>query len=417
MIKKLFVILLILLIASTAQAARLKLPAEETYFYWINYTDADGQDQIISPTKVEGPKAKIDYTVLGVGPKNVALSVLETETGNVAIQQLKPEDGELPTAITLKEADFDRVRNVSINVTAKNGKPVESALVTLTDAANKTYSQLIEPTSRGIADFHDVAGGVVTVKVVCAGRKSVNDVDIPLEREKAAFSTDIPIPGDVPVLKPETTNPKDGSAPAQKDKAAKSHRPSTTMLLQTGVGLLLLALIAYIGFTIARAKGITFGETLRKAGVQLPGETGQAESTPAAAPEPQIDPNICPFCGQRKDQTSGACGCTVSSAPAATLSSGPRLIGIAGPYLGKIFELNADAIIVGREASNPVALTEDSTTSRRHALILRQSGQFTIQDEGSSNGTLVNGVKIMEPKAISAGDEIQIGSTRFRFEQ
>jgi len=70
---------------------------------------------------------------------------------------------------------------------------------------------------------------------------------------------------------------------------------------------------------------------------------------------------------------------------------------------------------MGREADNPIALPNDSTASRRHATITQSNGGYSIRDEGSSNGTFVNGVRITE-QALSAGDEIQIGGTKFRFE-
>jgi len=84
--------------------------------------------------------------------------------------------------------------------------------------------------------------------------------------------------------------------------------------------------------------------------------------------------------------------------------------------MGKIFEIGSDLVTVGRETGNAIVMSDDSTASRRHARIIRQDGKFFIQDEGSANGTVVNGVRISSQTQISTGDEIQIGSTRFRFE-
>jgi pSer/pThr/pTyr-binding forkhead associated (FHA) protein len=44
-------------------------------------------------------------------------------------------------------------------------------------------------------------------------------------------------------------------------------------------------------------------------------------------------------------------------------------------------------------------------------------GAFEVIDEGSSNGTYVNGQRIAGRQALSPGDEVQVGSARFRFER
>jgi pSer/pThr/pTyr-binding forkhead associated (FHA) protein len=57
----------------------------------------------------------------------------------------------------------------------------------------------------------------------------------------------------------------------------------------------------------------------------------------------------------------------------------------------------------------------DSTVSRRHAVIALDGGGHVIRDQGSSNGTFVNGARVAEAP-LRPGDEVSIGGTRFRFE-
>lgn len=414
--RTLAVLLAFMFAAVWAHAADLKLPADQEYFYWFSYTNAAGNAETTTPAKSEGPKDEIDYAELGTGSENVVLNVLDPEAGNIAVHQLRPVDDELPESIVLKKVDFDRVRNVEIAAVSKDGKPVESALVTLTDAENKKYVSVVEPTSQGVAKFQDIAAGTVTVKINCAGRKSINDINIPLERDSLVFREEIPVPGDIPTLEAVKTASAEAETAAEKERTRRQISP--TMLLQTLVGLIFLALVAYVGITVARSRGITFASALKRAGVQLPEEpdASGAPAQGAATAGQQADPSICQFCGQKKDEATGACGCTVAAAPV-TAASGPRLVGTSGQYLGSVFEISGDNVTIGRETSNSVALNDDATTSRHHARIVRQNDQFVIQDEGSANGTLVNGAKISQPTPISAGDEIQIGSTKFRFEQ
>ncbi|MCR5847890.1 MAG: DUF6382 domain-containing protein [Lachnospiraceae bacterium] len=59
-------------------------------------------------------------------------------------------------------------------------------------------------------------------------------------------------------------------------------------------------------------------------------------------------------------------------------------------------------------------LLTDSSVSRMHAQIDEAQGKLFIFDLNSSNGTYVNGKKIVsEEKEIIAGDEIRIGNVRF----
>ena len=51
--------------------------------------------------------------------------------------------------------------------------------------------------------------------------------------------------------------------------------------------------------------------------------------------------------------------------------------------------------------------------SGRHARIVAPG---TVVDEGSTNGTLVNGRAVSGRAALRPGDILQIGSTVFRFE-
>jgi pSer/pThr/pTyr-binding forkhead associated (FHA) protein len=71
---------------------------------------------------------------------------------------------------------------------------------------------------------------------------------------------------------------------------------------------------------------------------------------------------------------------------------------------------------VGREAGNALSLVTESTVSRRHATLVRSGASVAIRDEGSSNGTYVNGVKISSETELKPGDQVQFGEVRFRFE-
>jgi pSer/pThr/pTyr-binding forkhead associated (FHA) protein len=207
-----------------------------------------------------------------------------------------------------------------------------------------------------------------------------------------------------------------------------------------------------------------------------------ASVIPGAVPIPNA-PNVCEFCGQQRDPTTGGCACTVPAdggyaapagygppgydaggyaqpptmaygqdfgqggfgqpgyadpgygqpayadpayaatvmdpggygAPAAPAGSGPRLVAFEGPYAGQVFPLMAAEAGIGRDPAQDISLSQDTTTSRRHARIYNAGNGWVVRDEGSSNGTWITGVRIQE-QALFPGDAVRVGHTQFRFE-
>jgi len=89
---------------------------------------------------------------------------------------------------------------------------------------------------------------------------------------------------------------------------------------------------------------------------------------------------------------------------AAWLELGDRQL----PLVGKTFSL-------GRAKDNNVVFTS-TKVSRRHALVHAQGdSEFSLVDLGSSNGTHLNGRRVIQPVALQAGDVIQIGEQSLVF--
>jgi hypothetical protein len=84
-----------------------------------------------------------------------------------------------------------------------------------------------------------------------------------------------------------------------------------------------------------------------------------------------------------------------------------------GPGEGTTFTLDSDQITVGR-ADDAALMLDDVTVSRRHAVISRSGGVWSVADAGSLNGTYVNRSRI-DRVELAGGEEIQIGKYRFVF--
>jgi serine/threonine-protein kinase len=97
--------------------------------------------------------------------------------------------------------------------------------------------------------------------------------------------------------------------------------------------------------------------------------------------------------------------------PAPPASEGGMLLRVtAGPAAGEEIEV-ADELLIGRHATGPGRLGEDSEISRQHARVARGGAGYTIQDLGSTNGTFVDGRRIEQPEPLSGGEVIEVGGT------
>jgi pSer/pThr/pTyr-binding forkhead associated (FHA) protein len=178
-----------------------------------------------------------------------------------------------------------------------------------------------------------------------------------------------------------------------------------------------------------------------------PADAPRAKSSgPLSAPMPS---HLCPFCGAPKD-AAGNCRCTLGDAPVAASGYSPnagmnpafsapasggygspepayggvttmpgaavgRLTGAEGVTLGQVYALAGPNMVIGREPGRDIVLSGDATVSRTHARIANENGQFVVYDNGSANGTYINGVRItVQP--LHPGDIVQFGSSKFRFE-
>ena len=386
-----------------------------SYVYWFAYTDSEGTQRSTLPIRFKGKSTDLDTKALGQKYSDAELYVMDKATGNAAISDYPPAKGK---DVDLAKDDFQYIRTVRLRVVAEDGKPIESALVHITDGMNTKMTALVTPADEGVATFSDVAAGETTVRVDAENlRKTMDsDVEIPDHRSTTDFERNIKVAGDVNTVTPKVKPSAGGS----KGDRESSGGGTLTAILSTFAGLIILIVIVAVIIVVLKAKGVTAKSALQGLGAELPGDAAHQMAQNGGAPQgPAVDPNVCQYCGQRKD-ANGRCSCSVvpGMSPATATASAPsvpRLIGSQGTYAGHIFELTSSVMIIGRESDNQIALPNDTTASRRHATISQVNGGYLLQDEGSSNGTFINGAKITQ-QALTAGDEVQIGGTKFRFE-
>src|SRR6185436_648025 len=78
-------------------------------------------------------------------------------------------------------------------------------------------------------------------------------------------------------------------------------------------------------------------------------------------------------------------------------------------YLAHDLELPIGEFVVGRSADSQLSV-DDPLVSRRHALFKVRKDGVTVEDLGSRNGVVVNGVKTDGVRELADGDKVTIGS-------
>lgn len=84
---------------------------------------------------------------------------------------------------------------------------------------------------------------------------------------------------------------------------------------------------------------------------------------------------------------------------------------IGGPMDGLNFEISQDGAIIGREDYNTVPLPYDRFVSREHAKLEIRDNEWIIEDLKSTNGTFIDGERIVDPKPLNDNMIFKVGRT------
>lgn len=85
-----------------------------------------------------------------------------------------------------------------------------------------------------------------------------------------------------------------------------------------------------------------------------------------------------------------------------------RLTVVAGPTRGNSYPLHEGETTIGRLSSNGLVLNSGKV-SKKHCVLVVSNGEVVVKDQGSANGTFVNGVLAKTPKPLATGDRVSVG--------
>ena len=117
--------------------------------------------------------------------------------------------------------------------------------------------------------------------------------------------------------------------------------------------------------------------------------------------------------GRTRTAAKPAPGAPVTERPSARPRRGvpTRLVVTSGSLTGTSVALTGTQITLGRAHDSTIVLDDDFASSRHARIYPDASGQWVVEDLGSTNGTYLDRAKISGPTPVPLGVPIRIGKT------
>lgn len=87
-----------------------------------------------------------------------------------------------------------------------------------------------------------------------------------------------------------------------------------------------------------------------------------------------------------------------------------RIAIVDGPLAGKTIPLSSLPITIGRAKDSTIVI-DDDYVSQRHARLVPNGAAWSIEDLGSTNGTLLGSARVTAATEVRTGAKIRIGKT------
>jgi VWFA-related protein len=98
-----------------------------------------------------------------------------------------------------------------------------------------------------------------------------------------------------------------------------------------------------------------------------------------------------------------------------TRGRGIQLTVVAGKEHGRVDHVNlVEKSVIGRDKGCDVSFPDDTEMSGRHCELILAGAHIEVRDLGSTNGTLLNGARLVAEQRVEDGDLIRAGRTEFR---
>lgn len=154
----------------------------------------------------------------------------------------------------------------------------------------------------------------------------------------------------------------------------------------------LVVLWAFVFAIVYALRSDLFGQKVRR----MP--------APTAAPAPQVTAPAAPVAPTPKPAVS-------RPQPGSSLDA-KRLVITSGAKEGLEIDLPDELLTIGRSNESGLVIRDDYT-STHHARLLLWADGWVIQDLDSTNGTFLEGTRVIVPTQVPLNTPVKIGTTSF----
>ncbi|MFC9325767.1 FHA domain-containing protein [Kitasatospora sp. NPDC057015] len=102
---------------------------------------------------------------------------------------------------------------------------------------------------------------------------------------------------------------------------------------------------------------------------------------------------------------------TAPAQPSRRRGAPTQLVVVQGSLAGTTVALQGQTITLGRAHDSTIVLDDDYASSRHARIYPDQTGQWTVEDLGSTNGTYLDRQRLTTPTPLQPGMPIRIGRT------
>ncbi len=403
--------------ASWAQSAKVTLDfgADGTRRVWQR--DAAESAEVGTPVSVTGVSAEIEVT-----PGRI-VGVYDEATGKAAE---KPADDILKSkSWKLAANDFNRLGRLEVTVVYEL-QPVSAGNVVVS-VAGEQRTALLTPGDKGKIEFWNLPLKPLTISFITKfdGREvktpamSMNPspgkdgmkVNLPVSEQVDVVSATGSAAGESPGNGANGDKPAAGADEKSKE-TPRGANPFGT-LVSLVIGLAILAALGSGVYMYFKGSPDQAKDLLKKAGLDpdAADQAAQAQAQAAPAPKPMQKIVLDDAAPTPLQQGAAAVAGAIGAVQDAVGMHAYKLVGTNGEE----YDIRGGEYKIGREGAD-ISFGADSGVSRSHAVISRTSSGVTITDLGSTNGTYVNGVKIVQTTELKAGDLLILGTIRLRCE-
>ena len=146
-------------------------------------------------------------------------------------------------------------------------------------------------------------------------------------------------------------------------------------------------------------------------------KTGRQSGRPFRAEDPRRSAGLAPQ-GQvtpsLESSTRRAGAASAAEERDSLAAVGRCYFEIQSPAGSRMAPLEQEQSSIGRLEGSDVVIP-DPSVSALHAIIERYGDEWVLRDLGSTNGTFVNGERIVADRRLRPGDEVRIGTSRLIF--